>query len=731
MCQYPVPSRTVAEAGRPAIGLTTFILAVLLFVGPYFAETTWAQVPGPELFAKEPQTPLELWGAVDYLIRTGQVKQALPYLDKFAKSRPDDATLIMIRNQYGPGSILRLIDDPTTRPYARPFADALAAASRRYATQPERIARLIGELTGTPDEQDYAVRHLREAGPYAIPPLVDALTRPGLSAQKRDLLVRNMGRLDATVTPALTAVLDSPDPEIAAAAATALGSIGDQRAVPFLTIPAASATAQPALRTAAQEAIARLTGRPFSLQSRTPVQVLVTAAWSYHRHEVEFADDPVVVWTWDNARKAPVPREQPRTGAEALLGLRFAREALRLDPTDRNAQVAQVSLALEKAVERVGYGAFPANDQATFGAATASGPLVLSDVLRTAIADGKTDLAAVAVMALAQVTDATALSSTGRPHPLVDALYAPGRRTQFAAAKAIVDLAPTDPFPGSSRVVPTLARFATYQALPRAVIIDGNPNRGSQFASFLISLGYDAELELTGSRGFIAAAQTADVDLILVSYDLFGGFWDLNDTLTNLKADSRTAAIPLFIYGPLDLAIKRPNLDRNFPGLRFLVQPGDASLLQPQLRGLPPSLSELERSRYARQAVALLATVATQGRGPLVSDLPAAEPALAAALSTSETSAAAALALGNIPDPLAQRGLADLVLDFSRAPELRSQAAAPLTRSIERFGPLITAGQEARLSRTLPNEPSTDVRAGIENVIRALRAFKANAWLRR
>ena len=75
---------------------------------------------------------------------------------------------------------------------------------------------------------------------------------------------------------------------------------------------------------------------------------------------------------------------------------------------------------------------------------------------------------------------------------------------QFAAAKALVTLAPMQPFPGSSRVVPTLARYLSHQALPRAVVIDGNPNRGSQLAGFLINLGYDSKVELTGANGFRA-----------------------------------------------------------------------------------------------------------------------------------------------------------------------------------------------------------------------------------
>ena len=555
----PIHRFAEPRPGLQTVGLRALSL-ILALVATTVGTTAFAQAPGPELFAKEPRTPLELWDAIDYLLRTNQGKKAVPFLDKFMKSKPDDTTLIVIRNRYGPGSVLRLNDHDATRPFAQSVADAMVAAARKYATQPERIARFIGELTKTPEEQDYGVRHLREAGPDAIPFLIEALGQPDLPASDRSLIVRNMGRLDRSVIPPLVAVLDNPDGAIAADAATALGFIGDKDAIPFLTFAAASPEAPPIVHATAQAAIARLTGQPFSTQPRTPVQVLTTTAWRYHRHQVDFAADPVVVWEWNNDRKAPVPREVPRTEAEAILGLRLIRQALRLDPSNRDAQVAYLSLALEKDVEKAGFTHFPAKDDATFKAATASGPSILAEVLKTAIADGKTDLAAAATIALAQVTDRGMLSATSRPHPLVDALYAPARRVQFTAAKALVNLAPTTPFPGSSRIVPTLARFAINQTSPRAVVIDRNPNRGSQLAGFLINLGYDSELELTGTRGFAAAAESADVELILISHDLFGTGWGLQDTLANLGADSRTRAIPIFIYGLLDVQYKRPNL---------------------------------------------------------------------------------------------------------------------------------------------------------------------------
>src|SRR5262249_59937226 len=78
-----------------------------------------AQAPGPELFAREPRTPIELWEAADYLMRTGQAPKAVPYLDRFQKSRPDDATMIAVRDRFGVGSFMRLDDNPATRPFAR------------------------------------------------------------------------------------------------------------------------------------------------------------------------------------------------------------------------------------------------------------------------------------------------------------------------------------------------------------------------------------------------------------------------------------------------------------------------------------------------------------------------------------------------------------------------------------------------------------------------------------
>ena len=699
------------------------VLFVVALAGPLFAPPVHAQVPGNELFAKEPQTPIELWDAVDYLLRTGQTKKALPYLDKFMKGKPDDATLEAIRKRYGYVSVLRLADQPATQAFAQPLTEAMIAAEHKAATDPKRIEGYIAALSRTVDEQEYAVRALRRAGADAVPFVVETLSRPGLSAEDRRKILNNVGRLDRSAFPPLAAVLDSPDPILAADAATALGSIGDKRSVPHLTFPASSPAAGAALRQAAQAAIASLTGRSFQAQPRTPVEVLTDAAWQFHRHQVDLGAEPVTVWAWDKERNGPVPKKVTRSEAESILGKRFAKDALTIAPNDLSARVVQLSLSLEKAIERAGFTAFNAGDQPELKAATDAGPALLTVALKTAIADGKTDLAAVLAGALGSVTDVRAVASGGRPHPLVDALYSPGRRLQFAAARALVKLAPDSTCPGAGRIIPTLARFLPKQVQPRAIVIDANPNRGSQLAGFLTELGYDAELETTGAKGFAAAGAAADVELILISHDLFGDQWTLSETLANLRADAHTAAIPVFIYGHLNVRYEHPNLERNYPGIRFLVQPVDSAMLKRQIKNLPNELDAAERAAKAREAALLLAEIAKRRENPLALVSTEVEQALEAALNANETGEAAAVSLGHVALPDAQRALADVVLDPSRRAALRKQSGVGLLDSIRRFGRMMTAQQEARLKVMVGEEDDPGAQADLEALVRVLRGF--------
>lgn len=712
MIRTSLSCRTLAMFG-------IFSWALAAVPGSLYAQATATEGP-----VKNAKTPLEMWDEIDYLVRVGQASQAVPYLEAFRKSNPDDAVMLEIRDRYGPGSIMRLNDDPATREQARPIMGMLAAATHHFATNPERIARLIGALSKSREEQTYAVEGLRESGSYAVPYLVEALRRPSVSDRERALIAGNLARLDRSAVPALLTLLDSGDVQLTSDAITALGEIGDPRVIPYLMFIAVQNDSSSSAPRAAKRAIERLTGRAFNAQPVAAAPLLVNEARKYHTHAVLFPSDKVEIWTWDGT---PTPHVVSRSEAEEILGLRFAREALQLQPGNVSAQVVFLSIALEKAAQRVGLGAFPSNDPSgIYPAALAAGPAILGQVLRTALADGHSELAAVAAFSLGRVTNRDALAADGRSSPLVEALASPDRRVQFAAAQALVLLDPQKAFPGSSRVVPTLARFVTNQSTPRAVVVDSNPNRGGQVVAFLRELGYDPLLAPTGDQGFRLAAESADVELIIIEPSLADGSWRLIDTLTNLRADARTAGVPVFLVGPLNIHNRLRIHTTTIPRLGLLVTPVDAAGLKTQLdrrldeMGARP-LSPEESSNYAKAAAIVLARVASQPGGPFEKDLARAEPALTIALAEPGTGLVASAVLGDVPDINAQRGLADTLLDPSKPPALRLSSAAQLGKSIQRFGPLLRATQEKRLSEALDQATDPALRNALASVIGALR----------
>ena len=686
-------------------------LALGLAVAP--TGTILAQAPGRADFSHEPTTPLETWEVADYLIRVGQPAQAAPYLKRFLDGKPDDATLLQVRDTYGTGSVLRLSDDLATRPYARPLAEMLAAATARRATDPERIERFIDALSKTREEQDYAIARLREAGPYAVPPMIRDLNTAKLDLAARHPVAEGIARLDKRAVPPLIAALDSTDATVAGDAARALGLIGDPRAVPALTYLAAKSP-ESAARPQAAEAIRRLTGLPFGSQPKAPARILADEARLYHLHDVRFPREPVVLWLWDEASSLPVPRSVSIRDAEGILGLRAAREALEIDPTDPEGQVNLVSLALDHD---------PAGSQA---AALATGPEILGRVVRRAIADGRSDLAAAAIPLLARVVERDDLSTEGRPNPLVEALYAPDRRVQFAAAEALVKLDPRRPFAGSSRLVPVLARFVAAQTLPRALVVDGNAQRGAQVAGFLRELGYDGQVATTGAEAFGLAASSADVELIVVDPHFINDPWRLPDFLGNLKADARTADIPVLLVGPLDLVKGVDQALESFPDVKFVVTPQETVLFKKQIDraiaalGVRP-FTAAERTDYARRALGVLADLARRPGSPFEPGLAAAEPALATALNGTVAPNEAAAALANVPGSEAQRGLADAALDASRDVPSRVVAAESLARHARRFGPKLARDQEARLVAELNGAADPALRDALAGVVGALR----------
>ncbi len=676
----------------------------------------FGQIPGPESFVAPLKTPVDYWEVVDYLIRTGQINKAAPFLTKFEALKPDDDTLVRLREQFGHNSFLRLLDYKETRAAGERLTQAVAEASRKVATRPERLKTAMTGLAGTNEERNIALEQLHEAGEYAFPTLISGLQDTSLTPQGRASLMNGMAKLEGSAFGPLTAALNEGPPEVATSVAQILGNTGDTRAVPDLTIAATSGKPQ---AKAAQDAIARITGVRYEAQPLKPVRVLDEAARVTYLDLPHIAAAPENIWAWDANANTVVAKPSTRVDAAVARGLRFARAAATLDPKDLGSRVDYVTLLLERETNR---------DAAT-KEASAAGANVLSEVLKRAIADKRYDVVAAAIPLLAKATDAKSPESLTS---FVTALSSTDRRVQFAAAEAIVGLNPRRAFAGSSRVVPTLSRFAAIAPYPRAVVIDGNLMRGAQVLGYLKTIGYDAVLAATGEVGFRIAANSADVELIVIDPDLVQGSWRLLDTLSNLRADNHTAGIPTFIVGSQAMRfVIEPKLE-SFPNVRFLITPTEATLFKRQIddslaRLHAKPLSNQERLGLALKASTLLGQIATNNGNPFEGELPMAGPSLTIAVNTPSTAEHAAVALGDLATIDAQRDLADVVLNPSLGNELRLVASSQLVKSIKRFGPLVSHDQERRLTDLIRDETDVAMSSTLKGIVDALKRKPAQA----
>jgi HEAT repeat protein len=503
----------------------------------------------------EPKTPEELFDATLLMVDLARLDFAKSYLAKFLESQPDDELLLKLRDQYGPATFVKLSNIKELRPLSTRLLEMNNRAFSKYANDPARIDRLIKDLTGTDVERAVALDQLVGAGVIVVPPLLKALNRPA-SPEQRAVLIEALVRIGRPAIAPLIGALQAPDEKLRAAAIQVLGWIGSREAVPYLWF-AAAAPDQPAeVHVAAREALARLLKTPPSaideLTTTGVVPELKRLAVEHFQHQFPWQAEPdglVPVWSWNREAETVVLNRISPAAASDLVGLQLARQALALSPTRPDIQVLYLSLALAAEVNAAGWeNPLPTGPGTAYDLALSAGDEVVARVVRESLAQRRLASAVAGLKVLAQIGTARQWKSLpGQRSEVLDALNYPDRRVQFAAASAIMQLDPTSHFVGSSRVVSVFSRALVSSETPRALVIDSASDRGTVMTGFVGDLGYETLRAATGREGFRIASERLDIELILIHVNV--SRWGLSETLANLRADARTAGIPIALYG--------------------------------------------------------------------------------------------------------------------------------------------------------------------------------------
>ncbi len=680
------------------------------------------------LLIKEPKTPEALFDAVVLMLDLERPNLALQYLNQLMAAELDDATILKMRDKHGPATFLRLANDDRFAPSGPELLEKMNGAFKRFAGDPARMDKLIAQLTGEPEQRESAIIQLRTTGGVALPRMLAVLEKA--EGKQRDAIGYALTRMGKAIGPALIGALESPSEKIRAAALEALGFAGSNDTVAYLWHPAFSDKSPAGTQVTARRSLARIlkddpkrTGELTVFGAAAQMEKVATTHFR-NEHEWLLNDDQQVdFWYWDREANQLVSKSLSAKTASLISGSRIARQALDLAPDRERVRSLFLALRLSLDAHLAGPGAaLPKGAGTAHDVALEAGPETALGVLDFSLKNPNPDASLAAITILSQVGSKRLLDNrNGQASPLIAALNYPNFAIQFAAASAILQFDPDQPFRGSQRVVEILKRALNDSGSRRALTIDPNKERGATSAGWLGHIGYEPSSATTGQEGFKVAADRGDVSLIVIHAASIQ--WGLTQTIANFRADARTAGIPIVVYGPEGFDAKLARLLTDYPLVDFTTE-GEASFK----RGIETFLARLDtpppaaehRDERIRAAGFWFAHIAN-GRRSNVFDISSAEEALFEATNFATVGVNGVIGLASIATPSSQERLQEIAVAEARAPEIREAAALALASHVQNHGVLIGKDKVLALKRSLDTANDRVVRQALAAVIGALR----------
>ena len=679
----------------------------------------------------EPKSPEEMFSATLLMVDLARMDLAAKYLEQFTATNPDDALLIQLRDKFGTGDFLKLAANKELQPAATDLLTQLNAAARKQAEDPAFVDGLINRLIQGPTEREQAISELKNAGARVVPELLRKMSETEM-AEHQDTFVISLTRMGKQVIPPLIGALDSPEERIRAAVIDVLGWLDATEAIPYLWFPAFDEDQPQGVRDAARRTLIKLLkgspDRGAQLSSVFASNELKRLAKLLYRTPTLLPVEEqggVGLWAWDEKERTIVFRSLAPEVAALFLSTRFARQSLALSPEQPEPQRQYLASLLGLEVLRQGWDRpRTASPGSAMYLGLTAGEETVSQVLAEALEAGRASTAVAALEILGQIgTREQLLAQRGLKSPVLAAINSPDPRVQFAAATTILKLDPKNGFSGSNRVVGILSRALTDAHQSRAVVIDSDIRRASSTSGYLSQGGYEGFVAGSGREGFEQAATSTGVEVIAIHTNCQR--WDLTQTLSNLRADSRTAAIPIVIYGPASLREELSRTVARHAPATYVSESSTANdfldQVVPYLKSVTATpLSPQERSQQKATAAYWLATIGSGNLGRIF-DLSQAERDLGTAVEDPDVATNALIALAGIGTKSAQKRLADLALNSQVEDTVRQAAANQLAYHIQHYGLMLTKDEVVDVHSGWKSAESPQVKSALASVIGSLR----------
>lgn len=645
-----------------------------------------------------PTSADQLVWAARTVLDVNRADEAKKYLKQLVDRMPAPATLAALEKEFGAGLFVRFSGDEKLQPEGKQIATAVLDAAEKARNDPARLDALIARLSdANPETRRMALTDLKETGEPAAAAMIRALADSQRAAQHaavRDALAA----MGSVAESPLLAAVDAPLPEVKSLMIASLGLLKSRAAIGPLMRPLMDRESPAPVRQAAEEAFKRISG---AVPNSGEVERYLTQEVRRGLTDLLAAKDDgttVKLWTWDEKQRTVVAAAASKPVALRRATLRLAQDLRALFPESSESRRLWLTSLLEWAKSESGLTAVPPlaqKDARSLAAAEGAG--AIEETLDFAMETGH-DAAAIGSLEILKDigNDRLLAGGGGEPRPVVRALRNPNPRVQFAAAEAIIAWDPTKAFPGSSRLVETLAFFLKTAGTRRALVGNPRADLAQDLAGMLTEMGFGADTASTGDALVKRAIATPDLEMILISDAIDGP--PVKDLIQQLRHDARTARLPI---GVLARGPKLDELNRFAAGdplTRVFPRVQDKTGLAIQVRRLLElnggnGITPEERIRWASAALAYFARVTGDPNHYLFPEVFAQQPAIISAMWFAPLAAPAAQVLGTLGSPEAQRALVSLASQNDQALSPRRAAAAAFAIAVNRRGILLSRGE--------------------------------------
>ena len=403
------------------------------------------------------------WGSFLHYTKIGRLDLAKDYGQAVIDSKPDAVTVLGFV-EGNPQAILLLNKaaensyDADLAKVARGILSIIDEGTFAKRTESAIIAEEVRRLSGTARGRVTAVDRLKNAGEYAIPFMVDAMSDETRRSELANIIWALPQIGNDAIRPLATA-LDTDNLAVKAEIIKAMGLIGYPQSLGYLKYVVENDPSSE-LRSLAAASIGKIEPAAVNIPA---AELFYRLAESYYYHNPSLAPEEDAdfgnIWFWDAAERRLVREQVSRDYFYELMAMRSCEWALRADGDFGKAIGMWIAAYFKAESAKLPMPAYfgPGHADAKVYATTA-GPEYLHQALSRAIKDRNAYVALAAIEAMAENSgEASLMYRLNMEQPLLAALSFDDKAVRYSAAIVIASAKPRTAFGESRLVVQNLA----------------------------------------------------------------------------------------------------------------------------------------------------------------------------------------------------------------------------------------------------------------------------------